>query len=134
MVDGVAKAYAMTGWRLGWLVVPDALVAAVEKLAQNLYICASTVAQHAALASFEAESIAEYERRRDQRNKPGLFPACGCPRVRRGKHRPGRLFGEPRFAQAFEDAIGREGWFAEAHSGCVEDRVGDGRRARPFAG
>ena len=70
------------------------------------------------------------ERRRDQRNKPGLFPACGCPRVRRGKHRPGRLFGEPRFAQAFEDAIGREGWFAEAHSGRVEDRVGDGRRAR----
>ena len=70
------------------------------------------------------------ERRRDQRNKPGLFPACGCPRVRRGKHRSGRLFGEPRLAQAFEDAIGREGWFAEAHSGCVEDRVGDGRRAR----
>ena len=54
----------MTGWRLGWLVVPEALVPAVERLAQNLFICASTVAQHAALACFEAESIAEYERRR----------------------------------------------------------------------
>jgi aspartate/methionine/tyrosine aminotransferase len=47
-------------------VLPDSLVPAVEKLAQNLYICASTVAQHAALACFEAESIAEYERRRSE--------------------------------------------------------------------
>ena len=43
----------MTGWRLGWLVLPPALVAPVEKLAQNLYICASTLAQQAALACFE---------------------------------------------------------------------------------
>jgi aspartate/methionine/tyrosine aminotransferase len=56
----------MTGWRLGWLVVPDALVTPIEKLAQNLYICASTVAQHAALDCFEPESIAEYERRRNE--------------------------------------------------------------------
>jgi aspartate/methionine/tyrosine aminotransferase len=41
-------------------------VAPVEKLAQNLYICASTVAQHAALACFDDDSIAEYERRREQ--------------------------------------------------------------------
>ncbi len=54
----------MTGWRLGWMVVPEALVPVVERLAQNLFICASTVAQHAALACFEPESIAEYERRR----------------------------------------------------------------------
>jgi aspartate/methionine/tyrosine aminotransferase len=54
----------MTGWRLGWLVVPPALVSPIEKLAQNLYICPSTIAQHAALACFEPESLAEYERRR----------------------------------------------------------------------
>ena len=54
----------MTGWRLGWMVVPEALVPVVERLAQNLFICPSTVAQHAALACFEPESIAEYERRR----------------------------------------------------------------------
>ena len=54
----------MTGWRLGWMVVPEVLVPVVERLAQNLFICPSTVAQHAALACFEAESIAEYERRR----------------------------------------------------------------------
>ena len=54
----------MTGWRLGWLVVPEALVPVIERIAQNLFICASSVAQHAALACFDAESIAEYERRR----------------------------------------------------------------------
>ncbi len=65
-VNSFSKYFSMTGWRLGWLVLPEALVPAVEKLAQNLYICPSTVAQHAALACFEPESIAEYERRRDE--------------------------------------------------------------------
>jgi aspartate/methionine/tyrosine aminotransferase len=63
-VNSFSKYFCMTGWRLGWLVLPDALVAPVERLAQNLFICASTVAQHAALACFEPASIAEYERRR----------------------------------------------------------------------
>jgi aspartate/methionine/tyrosine aminotransferase len=65
-INSFSKYFNMTGWRLGWLVVPEDMVSAVEKLAQNLYICASSVAQHAALACFEAESIAEYERRRVQ--------------------------------------------------------------------
>ncbi|MDM0118754.1 pyridoxal phosphate-dependent aminotransferase [Variovorax arabinosiphilus] len=63
-INSFSKYFNMTGWRLGWLVVPDAIVPAVERLAQNLFICASTVAQYAALACFEAESIVEYERRR----------------------------------------------------------------------
>ena len=46
------------------MLLPLELVAPVEKLAQNLYICASSVAQHAALGCFELESLAEYERRR----------------------------------------------------------------------
>lgn len=65
-INSFSKYFCMTGWRLGWLVVPEALVAPIEKLAQNLFICASTVAQHAALACFEPESIAEYERRRGE--------------------------------------------------------------------
>jgi len=65
-INSFSKYFSMTGWRLGWLVLPEALVPAVEKLAQNLYICASTVAQHAALACFEPDSIAEYERRREE--------------------------------------------------------------------
>ena len=63
-INSFSKYFGMTGWRLGWLVLPEALVAPVEKLAQNLFICASTLAQHAALACFEPESLAEYERRR----------------------------------------------------------------------
>jgi len=63
-INSFSKYFSMTGWRLGWMVVPPALVGAIEKLAQNLFICASTIAQRAALACFEPESIAEYERRR----------------------------------------------------------------------
>jgi aspartate/methionine/tyrosine aminotransferase len=63
-INSFSKYFNMTGWRLGWLVVPPSLVDAVERIAQNLFICASTVSQHAALACFEPESLAEYERRR----------------------------------------------------------------------
>jgi len=63
-INSFSKYFNMTGWRLGWLVVPDALVPVVERIAQNLFICASTIAQHAALACFEAESLALYEQRR----------------------------------------------------------------------
>lgn len=63
-INSFSKYFNMTGWRLGWMVVPEALVSPVEMLAQHLFICASTVSQHAALACFEPESIAEYERRR----------------------------------------------------------------------
>jgi aspartate/methionine/tyrosine aminotransferase len=65
-INSFSKYFNMTGWRLGWIVVPEALVPVVERLAQNLFICPSAVAQHAALACFEAESLAEYEQRRAQ--------------------------------------------------------------------
>jgi aspartate/methionine/tyrosine aminotransferase len=64
VINSFSKYFGMTGWRLGWLVLPEALVAPVEKLAQNLYICASSLAQHAALACFEPDTLAECERRR----------------------------------------------------------------------
>lgn len=63
-INSFSKYFNMTGWRLGWLVVPEALAPVIERIAQNLFICASTVAQHAALACFEPESLQEYERRR----------------------------------------------------------------------
>jgi len=63
-INSFSKYFNMTGWRLGWAVVPEALVPVVERVAQNLFICASTIAQHAALACFAPESMAEYERRR----------------------------------------------------------------------
>ena len=65
-INSFSKYFSMTGWRMGWVVLPTALVPSVEKLAQNLYICASSLAQHAALACFEPAAIAEYERRRGE--------------------------------------------------------------------
>jgi aspartate/methionine/tyrosine aminotransferase len=63
-INSFSKYFNMTGWRLGWMVVPEALVPVIERLAQNLFICPSTIAQHAALACFEDASIALYEQRR----------------------------------------------------------------------
>ena len=63
-INSFSKYFNMTGWRLGWMVVPEKLVPVIERLAQNLFICPSTIAQHAALACFESESLAVYERRR----------------------------------------------------------------------
>jgi aspartate/methionine/tyrosine aminotransferase len=63
-INSFSKYFNMTGWRLGWMVVPEALVPVIERLAQNLFICPSTIAQHAALACFEDPSIVLYEQRR----------------------------------------------------------------------
>ncbi len=53
VVNSFSKYYGMTGWRLGWMVVPDRLVRPIERLAQNLFICPSTLAQYAALEAFD---------------------------------------------------------------------------------
>ena len=63
-INSFSKYFNMTGWRLGWLVVPESLTPVLERLAQNLFICASSVAQQAALACFEPDSLTEYEQRR----------------------------------------------------------------------
>lgn len=63
-INSFSKYFNMTGWRLGWLVAPKALVEPIERLAQNLFICPSAIAQHAALACFERESLALFETRK----------------------------------------------------------------------
>lgn len=66
VVNSFSKYFGMTGWRLGWFVVPDALVAASNILVQNLFIAASTVAQHAALRAFDADAVEIFEQRREE--------------------------------------------------------------------
>jgi len=63
-INSFSKYFNMTGWRLGWMVLPLQLVPVIERLAQNLFICPSTISQYAALACFEPDSLTEYERRR----------------------------------------------------------------------
>lgn len=76
-VNSFSKYFNMTGWRLGWLVVPDALVPAFEKVAQNLFICASAISQHAALACFTPEALAIYDERKAEfrRRRDAIVPA-----------------------------------------------------------
>lgn len=64
VVNSFSKFFGMTGWRLGWLVVPEGCTRAIELLSQHLFIAASTPAQHAALAAFTPETLALLEARR----------------------------------------------------------------------
>ena len=64
VINSFSKFFGMTGWRLGWMIVPDDMVPVIERLAQNLYICPSTPAQLAALACFTPETLALCEERR----------------------------------------------------------------------
>lgn len=64
VVNSFSKYFGMTGWRLGWMVVPEEMIPVAEKLAQNYFICPPTPAQVAALACFTPETIALAEERR----------------------------------------------------------------------
>ncbi|OEZ00635.1 aminotransferase [Stenotrophomonas sp. BIIR7] len=77
VLNSFSKYFGMTGWRLGWLVAPPQAVPELEKLAQNLYISASSIAQHAALACFEPDTLAIFEQRRHafQARRDYLLPA-----------------------------------------------------------
>jgi aspartate/methionine/tyrosine aminotransferase len=76
-VSSFSKYFDMTGWRLGWLVAPPGAVRDLEKLAQNLFICPSTLAQRAALAAFEPGTleVLEARRREFQARRDLLVPA-----------------------------------------------------------
>lgn len=66
VINSFSKYFGMTGWRIGWLVVPENYMEATEKLAQNLFIATSTHSQYAALAAFEPSTLDELERRRHE--------------------------------------------------------------------
>ncbi|MCY1207532.1 Aspartate aminotransferase [compost metagenome] len=77
VLNSFSKYFGMTGWRLGWLVAPADAVPELEKLAQNLYISAPSMAQHAALACFQPQTLEILEERREQfaRRRDYLLPA-----------------------------------------------------------
>jgi aspartate/methionine/tyrosine aminotransferase len=64
VINSFSKYFCMTGWRLGWLVVPQGYIGEAEKLVQNLFIAAPTLSQYAAVAAFAPESIAILEAQR----------------------------------------------------------------------
>ena len=77
VINSFSKYFAMTGWRLGWAVMPEGYVEHFEKLAQNLYISNSDVAQRAALSAFDPETIEEAEKNRSRykEQRDFLLPA-----------------------------------------------------------
>ncbi len=89
VLNSFSKFFGMTGWRLGWLVAPQALVPALERMAQNFFLAPSTPAQYAALAAFDADTLEELEARRQALQArrdyllgalPGLgLSVCGDP-------------------------------------------------------
>lgn len=77
VINSFSKYFGMTGWRLGWLVAPPDYVEPVDRLAQNIFLAASTPAQHAALAAFEPETLSLLEERREafRERRDFLLPA-----------------------------------------------------------
>lgn len=70
VIGSFSKYFSMTGWRLGWMIVPDELIEPIDRLSQNLYLSPPTLSQHAALAAFDAPAeldghVARYSANRD---------------------------------------------------------------------
>ena len=84
VINSFSKYFSMTGWRIGWLVVPDSLVRPIERLAQNLYISPPTVAQVAALGAFDGVEELEANKRVYAENRALLLaelPKAGLERI-----------------------------------------------------
>lgn len=84
IVNSFSKYFSMTGWRIGWLIVPPALVRPIERLAQNLYISPPTVAQVAALGAFDGIEELEANKRVYAANRALLLdalPKAGLERI-----------------------------------------------------
>lgn len=81
VVSSFSKYFGMTGWRLGWMVVPETLVDPVERLAMNFFLSASNPAQQAALACFAPETLAICEERRVELGRRRRLVLDGLARI-----------------------------------------------------
>ena len=84
VINSFSKYFSMTGWRVGWMIMPPELVRVVERLAQNLFIAAPAIAQVAALGAFEGFEELEANRRIYARNRELLLnelPRAGFAKI-----------------------------------------------------
>ena len=75
VLNSFSKYYSMTGWRIGWMIAPPGLARGMEKLAQNFFISAPSLSQHAALAAFDAEDELQGHLRRYAANRALVLDA-----------------------------------------------------------
>ena len=91
IINGFSKYFCMTGWRLGWLIMPQDLIRPIERLAQNLFISAPALSQEAALTAFDCSN--ELDLRLDvyKKNREALLlnslPAAGSRTLRPDRRR-----------------------------------------------
>ncbi len=81
VINSFSKYFSMTGWRLGWMVVPDHLRDAVDRLQQNLYICAPHVSQVAGLAAFDCTDELDAHVRRYAEHRDRLIAGLSHARI-----------------------------------------------------
>ncbi len=84
IINSFSKYFSMTGWRVGWMIVPDRLVRVFERLAQNLFICAPAASQMAALGAFEARDELQANKATYARNRELLLrelPKAGFDKI-----------------------------------------------------
>ena len=84
VINSFSKYFSMTGWRIGWMVVPQAAVRPIERLAQNLFICPPVISQYAALGALDAVDELEQHRRTYAKNREILLeelPKAGLSRI-----------------------------------------------------
>ena len=86
VINSFSKYFSMTGWRLGWMVLPEELLRPVERLAQNLFISPPSLSQHAAVAAFDCRDELEANVARYRRNRDVLLD--GLPQAGFGKLSP----------------------------------------------
>ena len=77
VINSFSKYFGMTGWRIGWMVVPEFYVDAIDRIAQNIFLAPPTVSQHAALTALKTETQIELDARRDEfkQRRDFLLPA-----------------------------------------------------------
>ncbi|MDA0225653.1 MAG: aminotransferase class I/II-fold pyridoxal phosphate-dependent enzyme, partial [Proteobacteria bacterium] len=94
LVNSFSKYFCMTGWRLGWAILPLDRIKAFERLAQHLFICPPSVAQHAALAAFEPATLEILETRREEfrRRRDRLVPGLEAAGLRVPAHPDGAFY------------------------------------------
>ena len=77
VINSFSKYFGMTGWRVGWMVVPELYVDAIDRIAQNIFLAPPTISQHAAITALQEDTQVEHDRRRDEfkKRRDFLLPA-----------------------------------------------------------